>query len=79
MKGKIINAIKDAIFIIIVTFIIAILLNFIGGDLLLNKFSSKLGHLEIVNIFSDNKINGLVTLGFILAIISFIYDMLFDD
>ncbi len=43
----------------------------------LNKYGSKLGNLGLINIYENNNLNGLVTLGFILAGISFVYDMLF--
>lgn len=71
--SKIWTAIKDSAFIITVTFIIAIVSNFIDADLSKNRMYSKLGHLDIINIFADKSANGLVTLGFILAIICFIY------
>ena len=41
----------------------------------LNKYWSKLGNLGLINIYENNNLNGLVTLGFILAILSFVYDM----
>ena len=43
----------------------------------LNKYGSKLGNLGLINIYENNNLNGLVTLGFILAGLSFVYDMLF--
>lgn len=43
----------------------------------LNKYWSKLGNLRLINIYENNNLNGLVTLGFILAGLSFVYDMLF--
>ncbi|MGX0055729.1 hypothetical protein ACUW5X_002140 [Staphylococcus hominis] len=43
----------------------------------LNKYWSKLGNLGLINIYENNNLNGLVTLGFILAGLSFVYDMLF--
>lgn len=71
--NKLWTAIKDSLFIIIATFIIALVLNYIGADLSDNRIYSKLGRLDIINIFGDKSANGLVTLGFILAIICFIY------
>lgn len=41
----------------------------------LNKYWSKLGNLGLINIYENNNLNGLVTLGFILAGLSFVYDM----
>ncbi|MBF7019719.1 hypothetical protein ISO99_07315 [Staphylococcus sp. 18_1_E_LY] len=43
----------------------------------LNKYWSKLGNLGLINIYENNNLNGLLTLGFILAGLSFIYDMFF--
>ena len=43
----------------------------------LNKYGSKLENLGLINIYENNNLNGLVTLGFILAGLSFVYDMLF--
>ena len=43
----------------------------------LNKYWSKLGNLGLINIYENNNLNGLVTLGFILAGLSFVYDLLF--
>ena len=41
----------------------------------LNKYGSKLGNLGIINFYENNNLNGLVTIGFILAGLSFVYDM----
>ncbi|MDS3883504.1 hypothetical protein RJB71_10925 [Staphylococcus hominis] len=41
----------------------------------LNKYGNKLAKLELINIYENNNLNGLVTLGFILAGLSFVYDM----
>ena len=43
----------------------------------LNKYGSKLENLGLINIYENNNLNGLVTIGFILAGLSFVYDMLF--
>lgn len=71
--NKLWTAIKDSIFIIVLTFTIAFIMNYIGVDLSNNRIYSKFGHLDIINLFADKSTNGLVTLGFILSIICFIY------
>ena len=53
------------------------MLNYMDWNISLNKYWSKLGNLGLINIYENNNLNGLVTLGFILAGLSFVYDMLF--
>ena len=53
------------------------MLNYMDLNISLNKYWSKLGNLGLINIYENNNLNGLVTLGFILAILSFVYDMFF--
>jgi len=43
----------------------------------LNQFGNKIGNLGLVNIYENKNLNGLLSLGFILAGLSFIYDMFF--
>ncbi len=45
----------------------------------LNKYGSKLGNLGLINIYENNNLNGLITSGFILAGLSFVYDMFFKQ
>lgn len=52
------------------------MLNYIDLNISLNKYWSKLGNLGLINIYENNNLNGLVTLGFILAGLSFVYDMI---
>ncbi|PKI11435.1 hypothetical protein CW743_13755 [Staphylococcus shinii] len=69
MKHRFLEAIKDCFFIVIST-----LLNYINPDISFNKYWSKLGNLDWVNIYNSPNLNGLIVLG----IISFIYDMFFS-
>lgn len=78
MNNRFSDAIKDFIFIVISTFIIATLLNYINPDISLNKYWGKLGTLNWVNIYNSPNLNGLIVLGFILGGISFIYDIFFN-
>ncbi|RIO81262.1 hypothetical protein, partial [Staphylococcus gallinarum] len=66
-------------FIILISFIIATILNFFNLDMSLNKIGTKLGELELIHIYANNNLNGLISLGILLAIISFIYDMLLKN
>lgn len=43
----------------------------------LNQFGNKIEKLGLVNIYINKNLNGLLSLGFILAGLSFIYDMFF--
>ncbi|MFH4908077.1 hypothetical protein [Staphylococcus cohnii] len=43
----------------------------------LNQFGNKIEKLGLVNIYENKNLNGLLPLGFILAGLSFIYDMFF--
>lgn len=53
------------------------MLAYMDLNISLNKYWSKLGNLGLINIYEDNNLNGLLTLGFILAGLSFVYDMFF--
>lgn len=75
--NKLVNALKDVIFIILFIFFVATILNFFNIDVSFNKFGTKLGNLDIIHIYDSSNLNGLVTLGIVLAILSFIYDMVF--
>ena len=77
IKNKFFKAIKDVIIIILIIFLVATVLNYMDWNISLNKYWSKLGNLGLINIYENNNLNGLVTLGFILAILSFVYDMFF--
>ncbi|MGI2264056.1 MULTISPECIES: hypothetical protein [unclassified Staphylococcus] len=45
----------------------------------LNQFGNKIEKLGLVNIYEKKNLNGLLSLGFILAGLSFIYDMFFKQ
>ncbi|MFS2236978.1 hypothetical protein, partial [Staphylococcus hominis] len=75
IKNKLFKAIKDVIVIILIIFLVATVLNYMDLNISLNKYWSKFGNLGLINIYENNNLNGLVTLGFILAGLSFVYDM----
>ncbi|MFH4906100.1 preprotein translocase subunit SecY [Staphylococcus cohnii] len=43
----------------------------------LNQFGNKIRNLGLINIYENKNLNGLLSLGFIIAGLSFIYDMFF--
>lgn len=47
--------------------------------MILNKIGSKLGELEIIHIHANSNLNGLISLGILLAIISLIYDIILKN
>ncbi|NWK84264.1 hypothetical protein HYE69_05535 [Staphylococcus sp. GSSP0090] len=58
-----------------VTFIITTILNLTGTDIGLNRYGEKLANVELLNIYDNKKLNGLITIGLILAAISFLYTL----
>lgn len=75
IKKKFWKAIKDAIIIILIIFLVATVLDYMNLNISLNKYGDKLAKLELINIYKNNNLNGLLTIGFILAGLSFVYDM----
>ena len=77
IKTKLFKALKDAIIIILIIFLITTLLDYTNLNINLNQFGNKIGNLGLVNIYENKNLNGLLSLGCILASLSFIYDMFF--
>ncbi len=77
IKTKLFKALKDAIIIILIILLITTLLDYMSLNINLNQFGNKIGNLGLVNIYENKNLNGLLSLGFILASLSFIYDMFF--
>ncbi|ERH33953.1 hypothetical protein SEQU_13155 (plasmid) [Staphylococcus equorum UMC-CNS-924] len=71
MSKRIISGLKDGLFVFIVAILIALILNFTDFNFGDNRIWTNLGNLELINIFDDKQLNGLVILGFILSIIAF--------
>lgn len=71
MNKRIISGLKDGLFVFIVAILIALILNFMDFNFGHNRIWTYLGNLELINIFDDKELNGLVILGFILSIIAF--------
>ncbi|MCE5100096.1 hypothetical protein KJB80_09495 [Staphylococcus cohnii] len=79
IKTKLFKALKDAIIIILIIFLITTLLDYTNLNINLNQFGNMIGNLGLVNIYENKNLNGLLSLGFILAGLSFIYDMFFKQ
>jgi len=77
IKTKFFKAIKDAMIIIFIILLITTLLDYMNLNINLNQFGNKIGDLGLINIYENKNLNGLLSLGFILAGLSFIYDMFF--
>lgn len=71
--SRFLKALGDFIFIIAIFIIGTFFLSYLNIHIT-NRLVDKISSLNIV---SDNGLNGLLTLGIILAVISFIYDMFF--
>ncbi|RIM12555.1 hypothetical protein BUY35_17260 [Staphylococcus cohnii] len=67
-----VSGVKDGSFVFIGVVIIAIFLNVTGLYIGHNRTWSSLGNLELINIFEDKELNGLIVLSFILGFIAFI-------
>ncbi|RIL33368.1 hypothetical protein BUY86_12395 [Staphylococcus equorum] len=72
MKKRIVSGVKVGFFVFIGVVIIAIFLNVTGLNIGHNRIWSSLGNLELINIFEDKELNGLIVLSFILGFIAFI-------
>ncbi|ADC88554.1 MULTISPECIES: hypothetical protein [Staphylococcus] len=74
--SKFLKTLGDFIFIIAIFVIGTYLLSYFNIHIT-NRLADKISSLNIINIYSDNGLNGLLTLGIVLAVISFVYDMVF--
>lgn len=59
LKIRIINGLKDGLFVFIGAIIITLILNYINFDFGHNRIWSLLGNLGLVNVFEDVQLNGL--------------------
>lgn len=76
---RIINGMKDGLFVFIGVVLVAILLNYTGWNFGHNRIWGSLGKLELIHVFKDQELNGLLILGIILGIIAFLLGFLFPD
>lgn len=79
MSRRVINGLKDGLFVLVSVFLVTFLLNYLGWDFGSNKIWSTLGNLNLVHVFNNNELNGLLVLGVILAVIAFILGFTISD
>ncbi|MCM3518328.1 hypothetical protein ACWEX2_05335 [Staphylococcus xylosus] len=71
MKYRLINGLKDGLFVFIGVVLVVIFLNYTGFNFGHNRIWSGLGNLELINIFEDKELNGLLVLSVVLGAIAF--------
>ncbi|MDS3888377.1 hypothetical protein [Staphylococcus hominis] len=79
MSKKVIEGIKEGLTIFIIAIAIAIVLNILDLNIGYNRFWKYLGNLEIINIFDNKELNGLIILGFIIGVIVFLINLFSSD
>lgn len=79
MSKKVIEGIKEGLTIFIIAIAIAIVLNILDLNIGYNRFWKYLGNLEIINIFDNKELNGLIILGFIIGFIVFLINLFSSD
>ena len=79
MSKKVIEGIKEGLTILVIAIAIAIVLNILDLNIGYNRFWKYLGNLEIINIFDNKELNGLIILGFIIGVIVFLINLFSSD
>ncbi|MFQ3844976.1 hypothetical protein AABD41_10595 [Staphylococcus pseudoxylosus] len=79
MSRRVISGLKDGLFVLVSVFLVAFLLNYLGWNFGSNKIWSTLENLNLVHIFNNNELNGLLVLGVILGVIAFILGFTISD
>lgn len=79
MSRRVINGLKDGLFVLISVTLVTLLLNYLGWDFGRNKIWNALGNLNLIHFFNNNELNGLLVLGVILAVIAFILGFAMPD
>ncbi|WP_437750524.1 hypothetical protein [Staphylococcus shinii] len=79
MSRRVINGLKDGLFVLISVTLVTLLLNYSGWDFGRNKIWNALGNLNLVHVFNNNELNGLLVLGVILGVIAFILGFTMSD
>lgn len=79
MSRRVINRLKDGLFVLISVVLIAFLLNYLGWDFGKNRIWSGLGNLNLIQFFNNNELNGLLVLGMILGVVAFILGFTMSD
>lgn len=76
---RVINAVKEGLSVLIITVIVAIILNFWDFGFEYSKFWGYLGNFGIINFFDEKPLNGLVVSGFLLGLVVFILGLFFPE
>lgn len=76
---RVASAIKEGLYVLIMTIIVAIILNFWDFGFGYSKFWSFLGSFGFIKFFDEQPLNGLVVLGFLLGLVVFILGLFFPD
>lgn len=76
---RIINGLKDGLFVLISVFIVALILNYTGWNFGHNRIWDSLGKLELIHVFNDQELNGLIILGIVLGSIAFVLGFIFPN
>lgn len=79
MSRRVINGLKDGLFVLISVVLIAFLLNYLGWDFGKNRIWNGLGNLNLIQFFNNNELNGLLVLGMILGVVAFILGFTMSD
>ena len=72
VKYRVMSGLKDGLFVFIGVVLIALFFNYTGIHFGHNRLWGSLGNLNVINIFEDKALNGLLILGVILGMIAFI-------
>ncbi|PHK49049.1 hypothetical protein [Staphylococcus edaphicus] len=72
MKNRFITGLKDGLFVFVVVVLVAIFFNYTGIHFGHNRIWSSLGKLELINIFEEKELNGLLILSVILGAMAFL-------
>ncbi|SCU22279.1 Uncharacterised protein [Staphylococcus xylosus] len=79
MSRRVISGLKDGLFVLISVMLVTFILNFLEWDFGRNRIWSALGNLNLVHVFNNNELNGLLILGMILGVIAFILGFTVSD
>ena len=65
---RVVNGIKEGVSVFVFIVIIAIIINYMDLNTRVNNIWNYLGNFEIIKIFDDNALNGLIVLGILIGL-----------
>ncbi|MBF2336086.1 hypothetical protein RM650_03025 [Staphylococcus epidermidis] len=65
---RVVNGIKEGVSVFVLIVIIAIIINYMDLNTRENNIWNYLGKFEIIKIFDDNALNGLIVLGILISL-----------